>query len=79
MFILIDVSYCNKNIYLHFLSKCTLLHYIIELSFSFDVLVLRLLYSILISFNKVEIFVPSLAEIGIIGKFIYFLSNCKLI
>lgn len=42
-------------------------------------LTLRLSYNILISFNKVETLVPTLAEIGIIGKFIRSLSNCKLI
>lgn len=51
----------------------------IECSVSSFVLTLRLSYNILISFKKVEIFVPILAEIGIIGKSTRSLSNCKLI
>jgi len=53
-------------------------NYIENSMFSSDVLTLRLSYNILISFNKVEMLVPILAEIGIIGKSICSLSNCKL-
>lgn len=52
--------------------------YIENLVSSSVVSVLRLSYNILISFNKVETLVPILAEMGIIGKSTWSLSNCKL-